>query len=165
MTGLMAFARGSRRSLIGVALLLWFDVAFSGSALMSTLCCPVWILVSLVKNAIQRPGWGLALVRVGIPALTWWLVGINNDFQLAMARRNAQQVVQACELFHADQGRFPGNLEELVPRYMESVPRAKYCLIGRFQYFNSGNPMLVWQVVGFYRRIYFFEERRWSYLD
>lgn len=42
-------------SIVGaVALLIW-DAAISGSYLTSILVCPIWFLVSLLKNAIQRP--------------------------------------------------------------------------------------------------------------
>jgi hypothetical protein len=68
VVGVRGFFRGIKRSVVAAAVLLAFDVAFSGSILLSTVFCPIWILVSLLKNAMQCPGWGLALVRVGIPA-------------------------------------------------------------------------------------------------
>jgi hypothetical protein len=40
------------------------DVVHSGSILMPSLVCPIQILVSLLKSAIRRPGWGLALARI-----------------------------------------------------------------------------------------------------
>lgn len=151
---------------ISLALLAW-DVAISGSFLTSFLCCPIWILVSVVKNAIQRPGWRLALLRIAVPALTLGLALGNNEVQLGIARANATRIIAACEEFHAANGRYPCGLDELVPRYMGSIPRAKYCVAwGEFLYFNLGKSMLVWYVVPPYgRKIYDFEGRRWSYLD
>jgi len=54
-----------------------------------------------------------------------------------------------------------------VPRYMPSIPRAKYCLmLGEFLYINNGHPILVWYVVPPYgRKIYDLSEQRWNYLD
>jgi hypothetical protein len=55
-----------------------------------------------------------------------------------------------------------------VPQYLNSVPLAKYCLgpPGRFAYHNLGSPIIYWQVVPpYYRKIYNFETRSWSYLD
>ncbi len=133
---------------------------------MAWVFCPIWFLVSLLKNAIERPGWGLALVRIGIHAMTFGLLWANNAVQLEVAEANAQRVVAACEECHAANGRFPKNLDELVPRYMNFIPRAKYCLAGRFAYHNFGEPMLYWQVVPPHlRKIYNFETRSWSYLD
>jgi len=151
------------------ALLLFWDAAFSGSFLMSWLFCPIWFLVSLLQNAIQRPGWGQALLRIGIPALTLGIVWINNAVQLSIAEANASRVVAACEEYHAAHGRFPEKLDELVPQHIRSVPRAKYCLgpWSQFAYFhNQGKSMLVWYVVPpYYRRIYDFDTRRWNYIE
>jgi hypothetical protein len=168
VAGVRGFFRGIKRSVVAAAVLLAWDGALYGSFLTSMIFCPIWFLVSLLKNAIERPGWGLALVRIGIPALTLGLVRANNAVQLGVAEANAQRVVAACEEYHAANGRFPKNLDELVPQYMNSVPFAKYCLgpPGRFAYYNSGTPKLVWQVVPpYYRKIYDFHTRSWSYLD
>jgi hypothetical protein len=128
----------------------------------------MWFLLSIVRNAIQRPGWRLAILRTAIPLVTLGLVLANNAFQLRVAEANAPRVVAACEAFHDSNGRFPKTLDELVPRYMPIIPRAKYCLDhGEFVYFfNQGEPMLVWYVVPpYYRRIYDFDTRRWNYID
>lgn len=159
-----------RGSLGAAAVLLAFDAVHGGTFLMSIIFCPLWILVSLLKSAIHRPGWGLALVRIGIPALTLGLVMANNAVQLRIAEGNAQRVVAACEAYHAASGRFPKKLDELVPQYMSSVPVAKYTMgpWGRFVYSNggSGKPMLFWYVVPpYYRRSYDFETRRWRYFE
>ena len=168
--GVKEFFRGTKRSIIGSLALLAFDAGFCGSLLMSWIFCPIWFLVSLLKNAIQRPGWGLALVRIAIPVLTLGIVKANSDFQLTVAETNAQRVVAACETYRAANGEFPKELEELVPQYLNSVPVAKYCLgpWGHFYYYNydGGKPMLFWYVVPPYlRKIYDFETRSWSYLD
>jgi hypothetical protein len=166
--GVRGYFRGIRRSVVTAAVLLAWDGALYGTSLTSMLVCPIWFLVSLLKNAIQRPGWVLALVRIAIPALTLALVRANDAVQLRVAEANAQRVVAACEEYNTANGTFPKKLDELVPQYMNSVPLAKYCLgpPGRFAYHNLGTPMLYWQVVPpYYRKIYNFETRSWSYLD
>jgi hypothetical protein len=149
---------------IGGSLVL---LAWDGSFLLPLFACPIWFVFSILKNTIERPGWRLALVRIAIPPLTLGLAFANDAFQLRIAESNASRVVAACEEFHAATGRFPKSLDELVPQYLPSVPPAKYCLMwGQFVYLNSGKPMLVWCVVPPYgRKIYDFEDRRWSYLD
>jgi hypothetical protein len=91
-------------------------------------------------------------------------------FQLGVAETNGQRIVAACEEYHAANGRFPENLDELVPKYMNSVPVAKYCLgpWSKFIYVSRtpGDAMLFWHIVPpHYRKIYRFETRSWSYLD
>ena len=159
--------RGIRWSIGGACLLLAWDVALTGSFVVSLLCCPIWFLVSVLKGAIERAGWWLTLFKIAVPALTLGLVLANNAVQIKIGEANAPKIIAACEGFHAANGEFPKSLDELVPRYMPSVPRAKYCLLfGEFVYFNYGKPMLVWYVVPpFSRGIYDFETRRWNYID
>lgn len=155
---------------IGIALvLLIWDAGLDGSFGLSFLFCPIWFLVSILKNAIQRPGWRLAILRIAIPPLTLGLVLANDAVQLKIAKTNAARVVAACEEFHTANGKYPQTLDELVPQHLPSVPRAKYCLaFGKFWYSNreGGSPMLVWWAVPPYgKKIYDFEKQRWNYRD
>jgi hypothetical protein len=160
--------RGIRGSVLGALILLAWDVGLTGSFLASFLVCPVWFVVAVLKNAIERPGWGLALLRIAIPPLILAMVMANDVFQRKIAKANAPRVVTACEEFHAANGKYPETLEELVPQYMPSVPRAKYSLgFGEFVYWNfNDSPMLIWYVVPPYSRAFYnFKEGRWRYLD
>ncbi len=161
------FDHDIRLTIGGACLLLAWDVGFTGSFVMSLLCCPIWFLVSVLKSARERAGFRFTLFKAAIPALTLGLVLANNAVQIKIADANASRIIAACERFHGVNGRFPKSLDELVPRYMPFVPRAKYCLgYGEFDYFSFGKPMLVWCVVPPYdRRIYDFETRRWNCID
>ena len=167
--GKMWSHRGIRVSIGGALLLLAWDAALTGSFVMSVLACPIWFLVSILKNAILRPGWRLALLRIAIPALTLGLVVANDAVQRRIARANAARIITACEEFHVANGKFPQTLDELVPRYIRSIPPAKYCLtFGEFCYWNfdDGRAMLEWCVIPPYgRKIYTFADRRWGYID
>lgn len=134
----------------------------------AVLVCPIWFIVSLLKNAIEGSNWRLALARIVTPVLTFWLLWTNNTIQIQVAEANALRVVAALETYHAANGKFPKKLDELVPQYFNSVPVAKYCFgpWGRFTYINSGNPIFFWHVIPPYgRKTYDFENRRWGYLD
>ncbi|MHC5537640.1 hypothetical protein ACYOEI_05350 [Singulisphaera rosea] len=164
--GVRAFFRGIKRSVIAAAVLLAWDGAMFGTYLMASVFCPIWFLVSLLKNANERPGWGLALVRIGIPAFTFGLLWANSAVQFGVAESNSRRVILACEEYHAANGRFPEKLDELVPQYMKFIPRAKYCMAGHFAYHNFGEAKLYWVVVPPHlRKIYNLERRSWSYLD
>jgi hypothetical protein len=160
--------RGIRVSIGGALVLLSWDVANTGWFGMSALACPVWFLFSILKNTIQRPGWKLALLRIAIPAPTLGVVLANSAVQYRVGKANAPRIIAACEEFHAANGKYPQTLDELVPRYLPSVPRAKYCLmLGEFDYWNlHDHPILVWCVVPPYgRKVYDFDHRRWGYID
>lgn len=159
--------RGIGLSIVAALLLLAWDAGLNGSCVMSWLFCPIWFLLSVLKNAIQRPGWRLGLLRIATPALTLGLVLANNTHQLRMAKANAQRIVAACDEYHAANGRFPETLDELVPQYLPSIPRAKYCLdFGDFVYSDDERPTLIWYVVPpYHRRIYNFETRQSKDID
>ena len=161
-----AWYRGIRVS-IGTALaVVALDAVLNGTYTLSLIVCPIWFLLSVAKSASNRPGWRLALIRITIPALTLGLVLTNNAVQSRIAEANAAKIIKACEKFQADNGKYPTTLGELVPKYMPSVPHAKYCLaFGEFLY-SDKQPMLMWYAVPpFGREVYDFEKRSWNYVD
>lgn len=153
-------------SLFFAAALLCLDVVVDGDYLFSILVCPIWLMASVVKNLIGRPGWRIALFRVAIPAVTLGIVLANTAMQWDIGDANGERVVKACEDFHVDNGQYPKTLDELVPRYLPSVPRAKYSLDGKFWYYNHGSGYtLCWVKIGFCRKVYSSETEQWRHLD
>lgn len=164
----ISYLRRIRGSLVGAFVLLAWDAVVSGSFMASILVCPVWCVVSLVKAVIQRPGWKIGLSRILVPALTLGLVLGNAALQSRIAGANAQRIIGACEQFRVANGRYPSQLKELEPRYLGSLPRAKYSLVfGEFRYWSfEGKHRLMWVAIPpFGRRIYDFERREWGSLD
>lgn len=153
-------------SLLMAALVLFWDVGNEGFWGFSLLFCPPWFLISVIKNTVQRPGWGIAALRISMPLLTFAIAFGNGNLQWKISDAHAQQVIKACEEFRVANGRYPNKLDELVPKYFASVPRPKYCMMSNFFYVNSdGHPMLWWNRYGFYKRSYYFDERRWCSSD
>ena len=154
-------------SLCIAAVVLFWDVGNEGCYILSLVVCPLWFLISFFKNVIQRPGWRIAIPRLSMPLLTFAIAFGNGNLQWKISDANAERVIKACDEFRVANGRYPGNLDELVPKYLSSVPPAKYCLIrGNFWYVNrDGYCVLWWTRYGFYRRFYNFDEKRWSNLD
>ncbi|MGZ5049358.1 MAG: hypothetical protein ACXWBI_18950 [Usitatibacter sp.] len=108
----------------------------------------------------------LASIGVGLAAVAtvFTVIALQNR----MARHRAEAVIAAVEAFHADQKRYPDRLEQLVPKYLESVPRAKYTLMfGDFMYHNYGaDPTLMFTALPpFGRPTYRFAKGKWGYLD
>ena len=143
------------------------DVVFSGSYLFASRICPIWFLVALVLAIVRRPSVGVAAARILLPLATFLLVIANSSVQKRIAMAHAAQVIQACEQYREANESYPERLSDLVPRYLSSVPKAKYCLsFGEFMYFGSPHPMLVWyEIPPFGRRVYNFETGNWKYLD
>ena len=148
--------------------MIFLDAAVYGSFLFSIIACPIWFLASAVKNIVKRPGWRIALIRLALPLLTLGIVVGNSALQSRIAKSNAERIVVAVEQFRSTNGAYPNKLDELVPRYLEAVPRAKFCLVfGEFMYLTSNEQhTLIWVAIPpFGRPTYNFEQRKWGYLD
>lgn len=156
-----------RGTLVCALVVILFDVVLCGCYLFSALVCPIWCIVEAVRAALKPPGLDVAAARVLIPILTGLLAFANDSAQRTIAMGNAQRVIEACERYHKANGAYPERLDELVPRYLNSIPRAKYCCSwGEFWYFGAPRPLLLWyEVPPFGRRIYNFERGAWSWLD
>jgi hypothetical protein len=163
-----SFLRKVRGSLIGAGVLLGIDVVVSGSFLFSMLLGPVWLLVAIPKAIIHRRDWRVSVTRVVIPLVTLVLVFGNASVQSRMARATAERIINACTRYQATNGIYPKTLGILIPKYLDSVPRARYALIfAEFRYWElNGQHTLMWvSVPPFGRPYYKFEEARWGYLD
>jgi hypothetical protein len=159
-----SYLRTIRKSLITAFVLLSFDV-LNGTFITAGIC-PIWFIVSLVKAVKNRPGWVIGLSRIAIPVLMLVIVGGNARIQAKIANANAERIIAACEQFRAATGKYPDQLEELVPKYLSSIPRAKYNLMfSNFRYWNlDGNHQLLWdENPPFGIRIYDLELRKWRY--
>ena len=158
----------TRQALVCAAVLLAWEGAVLGTFSVSPLICPFWFLVSLIQSIIRRPGWAVGFVRSMIPVLTLALVLGNTALQSRIAHAHAERVIQAAEEYRRTVGTYPAKLDELVPRHLSSVPRAKYSLLGVFLYIASTDRhSLAWseQFPPFGWSFYVFEEARWGYFD
>lgn len=152
------------------AVVVFLDVVVSGSYLFAAMICPIWFLVGVVRAIAMRPRWDVVAGRILIQVATLLLVLANHSLQVRIAQANAARLVQACENYRFANKNYPQRLDDLVPRYIRSIPRAKYCLLWRdFQYFSAPPEywFLVWtKLPPFGRWVYGFDETRdWNYLD
>ena len=88
------------------------------------------------------------------------LVGVVHVSRTNTAQAKGEMLVSAIKKFQADSQRYPSNLEELVPKYIDSVPVAAY---GRYFYSNSAQvgPLVFYVTLPpFGRRGYCFEATR-----
>ncbi len=91
-------------------------------------------------------------------------INFNNE----VARERAEQLVRAIESYRTVTGRYPAELGELVPGYVQAVPRAKFTLsFNRFIYLNGDDriSLAYTDVPPFGRPYYDFRGRAWRYFD
>jgi hypothetical protein len=161
-----SFLKGIEGGLILACFLLLMD-GVSGSFMFSVLVGPVWFLVGIGKAIMRRSNWRFALARILLPVVTIGLTSGNTSLQRNIARHNASEIIEACEHYRAVTGEYPERLEDLVPAYLHSIPRAKYALgMSTFQYFPGPNShRLYWFDLPFISHIYDFEKAQWISLD
>ncbi|MEW6349384.1 MAG: hypothetical protein AB1646_10005 [Thermodesulfobacteriota bacterium] len=85
-----------------------------------------------------------------------------------LAEQRAEVLVAAIDKFHDHKGSYPKSLQELVPEYLDAIPRANYTVsAGTFFYFFDGDSARLMYYCGppFHRRIFRFKGREWYILD
>ncbi|MGR8921022.1 MAG: hypothetical protein ACU85V_15510 [Gammaproteobacteria bacterium] len=120
---------------------------------------PKWLLLARVG---RNDGRAAALATLLLASGAGAMFTINANNRLAQAR--ADDLVERVQEYRALAGRFPATLDELVPAYVASVPRAKYTLgFGHFDYSNSdGGVFLAYaSAPPFGREVYDFRRQRW----
>ena len=155
-------------SVLAACFLLYFDIVQFGWCAYSIAACPLWFAISIVKAVALRTALPLSVARVTVPLVTVLLAISNQWLQTKIAMHNAGIVIQACDAYHETNRVYPDSLEQLVPRYMASIPRAKYCRFrAQFEYVSGGGPhILRWHPSPvFDRMVYTFETCSWRYVD
>ncbi|MCW5593544.1 MAG: hypothetical protein KIS74_15690 [Burkholderiales bacterium] len=160
-----------RRALAIAALLFLGDGVWIAQGVLSMLVALWAVFLGLPVALLARKYAGARVRRLaalGIYLLAavavWTWIGTNNG----IARERAEGVIAAVKAFRADTGRYPASLDELVPRYLPEVPRAKYTLaFHEFTYRSSGNDAWLYYVAlpPFGRPTYAFSSGKWGYLD
>jgi hypothetical protein len=164
-----------RRTAAALAVLFLFDLGFAGQGLLSLLVAGIGLglLASGALWTAVRGGQSLLVRSRAVRAGLYLLLGIaavaGIQFHTATARHHAAQVIEACRAYQARHGVLPARLEELVPEFLAAVPRAKYTLQwGAFTYRTSeqkSHTLMYVALPPFGRRLYHFEEARWSQVD
>lgn len=126
-----------------------------------------WVLSTYVAGRRARARqMALTSTLIAVGALLAILVDRQKGAGLAV--RNERMIIPAVDRFHADHGRYPASLDELVPRYLPSTRPAGSPLPGyRSQYWSHGDDatLLVTVMVPFGRRSWAFKEHRAGFLD
>lgn len=100
--------------------------------------------------------------------VTGFLVFIALIANNKLATYRAELLVQNLELYKKENGTYPKNLQQLVPKYYSSVPTAKISVSGKFYYFAAeGNEPSLFYVIypPFYRNGYDFKSKVWRPFD
>ena len=99
-------------------------------------------------------------------ATTYILLGIASfaviKINWHIAKRRAEPVIGACKEFHAKYNQYPGDLRELVPGIISSVPHAGFTLYSRRYLYERSRPWLGFAVMFHGIESYDFQTDRWG---
>lgn len=162
-----------KRTALSLGLLFLVDLGYLGQGLFSLLVAVIGLAIlvpaslwSLIRG--QRPLAGSRAAR----AVLYLLLGVATvgamRFHADTARVNADRVIAACRSYEKANGKLPETLPDLVPAFLPGIPRAKYTgMFGEFTYLSAptNHTLLYVALPPFGRRLYHFEQNRWSNLD
>lgn len=163
----------SVRGTVVVAICLFITDAFLlGTVSIGMFAVPVIVLWMIPKTLFALKRKDILVIRAlktgiyAVMAMAIFAAYAGNDH---IARMGAEKVVAAVNEFKADRQNYPGSLKELVPKYLERVPRAKYVLLsGAFHYMRNEDGQATLMYYGFppfERRIYYFAHQKWKTID
>jgi len=158
------------KTLIGAALLFFVDAILANQGAISVIV-GIFVLFISVPRALFGRDRALRTLRLKKSAI--WLIAVVGVFAFnrvsnEMAHRRANDVIVAVKAYHQQHGVYPKRLDDLVPAFLPSVPRAKYVLfLGEFKYlYDAANPALFYvEVPPFGRPTFSFGRNKWDYLD
>jgi hypothetical protein len=134
-----------RKHLIIAGLVLAFE-AYVGVGLIGMGYGMVLVVVFTILTIAQRQRrserFRIAVIYTLMFVATMALLLSN----IRLAQHRADPVISAVNRYHSEHGHYPKTLDELVPAYLPSVPRAGFTLLSRdFRYYpfhNDERPQL-----------------------
>ena len=158
------------RTILIAILMLFIDVFFFSSYIMAGFLGFVimtmlfkLIFVSSDCNSIKP-----RLIKCGVYLVTIILIFIGNSLNSKIAQSRAEMLIMACEHYKIKHGDYPPRLTDMVPEIISKIPKVKYALYGNEFRYESGkvHHVLGYTIVPpFYRRYFYFETKKWKYLD
>lgn len=166
--------RSHRRTMLIAAALVLVDGILLGQGFISMffgaglilLWVPCLLIWSLIRK--DRAGLTFRLRNIGIYviaiALVFGCVLVNNS----VARSRADDLIVAVKAFYTKYHHYPENLDQLVPEFIDKVPRPKYIgYSNAFIYHGYSNDaaLIYVSVPPFGRKRYKFSTDKWGFFD
>lgn len=161
---------GLRRTALIAGAIFLFDGLIASQGVLSLITLVIVFVVFLPRLYLARTDTDLFILRAKKTlffALAAAAALLCVRFNMHLAQRRADALIAACESYQKDNQRYPERLEDLVPRFIAEIPRAKLTL-GRSDYFYRAGAThtLGWTTMPpFGRRYYVLEEKRWGQSD
>ncbi|MBT6837269.1 MAG: hypothetical protein HOA61_14625 [Bacteroidetes bacterium] len=152
-------------------ILFGLDAFVLNQGIIALITLIIVLPVKIIKALINRKNTLLfkkQLRSCGVYLLMVILIVSSNSMNNKIARNRAQVLIAACEKFKYTNNEYPKRLTDLIPKFIDKIPVAKYTFISnRFFYISSKEShLLSYTVVPPFRRsIYNFTSKKWAFID
>lgn len=161
---------GLKKAIVWAAMLFFVDAILLNQGVISAII-GFFVIIVYVPKALFARDHRLRTYKLKTSAI--WLVAVVSVFAFnrasnEMAHQRANNVISAVKAYHQEHRAYPKRLDDLVPDYLTSIPRAKYVLgLGEFKYlYDAVLPALIYvEYPPFGRTTYRFERGEWGYVD
>jgi hypothetical protein len=163
-----------RRHFIATGLLMLLDLFVFGQGafpMMVAIALVPFGLIGVVRGLFGNR-WrllrGASIIGIYAAMAVIAIMGLRINQSIAASR--ADRLLAAIEVYRVEQGEYPRDLEQLVPRYVPKIPCAKYSLYSKnFQYqydpVKKEGYLMYTSIPPFGRRIVELGTKKWSSMD
>ncbi|MCU7837450.1 MAG: hypothetical protein KZQ83_19690 [gamma proteobacterium symbiont of Taylorina sp.] len=157
-------------SIIIAAIIFIVDAFFLNQGVIAGITLFIIIFVLIPKTIYRqykkkeyKMGYIICLIYGTSAGLVFCANYVNN----LIAYHRSEILITKIEKYKKDNGSYPKKLEALIPKYIESIPSAKYASMSRFHYSNSQEFTSLYYVTmpPFGRHSYDFSEKKWDHYD
>ena len=146
------------------------DAFVFNQGIIALVTIPVIIIMLLITLIFKkyRAKYKKRLVVIGIYLVMSVMIIASIRVNNKIAENRGEMLIEHCENYKAKYGSYPGALSDLVPEYIEKIPRAKYALqYNDFKYTaNQNKHLLMYVAFPPHGRVYYcFEEGEWEQMD
>lgn len=147
------------------------DALIFGQGLIGFILCLLGVL-SFLPRALavyrERPLFSVRLGKASVVLVSGAAAIASIFYGNQLTEERANTIVAAVEQYNAKNGRYPERLSDLAPEFLPAVPAPRFAMMkGNFRYMTlkSGHSLMYVEIPPFGRRMYTFEEKRWSSFD
>ena len=130
-----------RNHLIIVSLILaleaWLGIGLIGDG-VGIVCAIVFVILAIVEKRHRAQQFRNAAIYALLLIATLSVISAN----ARLAQRRAIPVISAVNRYRSGHGQYPATLEEFVPAYLPSIPRAGFTRVSRDFWYYNGRPQL-----------------------
>lgn len=127
-----------------------------------------WMFAKALKVKGDRPLFKRHMTITGFYLASALAVLFSIYINNSIATERAERIISALKSYHAERGEYPEDIYDLIPDYINKIPKAKYSFMNsRFTYsVEDGKHVLSFMVLPPHGRSYYaLEDGKWGFMN